>query len=725
MLQVDLNQINHHPAVEEIADVLSDKTQNTDRKLFRIMISYFIGKMASSMRTKIYTKDRGEIPVNMYALALAVSGSGKGFSVNILEQEFIKGFKDRFMNDTFPIIAENNLQKMAEDRALRKADGDVSEEKSKLDREFAQAGELAFTFDSGTPAAVKQMRHKLLLAACGAISLQIDEIGSNLVGNSDVLNVFLELYDQGLIKQKLTKNTNENTRSQEVDGKTPTNMLLFGTPSKLLDGGKTEDEFYSFLETGYARRCIFAYGERHRAAEVMSPTEIYNRLSNLNNEKTIGKWTDAFTELADPTRFNTTIQVEDDVGIELITYRVWCEQRADAMPEHEEIRKAEMSHRYFKALKLAGAYAFIDGAPIITMDNLHQAFKMVEESGESFQRVFNREKNYVKLCKYICSVSSEQTHADLTETLPFYKGGTSARNEMMQLAIAWGYRHHMIVKRTFFEGIEFFKGETLKETDTTKMILSYSDHVAYNYTNQLAPFDQLEKLTQGQGLHWVNHHLTTGNVGNGHRTEENSVAGFNMIVIDVDGTANMHHVAELLKEYTFQIYTTKSHTAAAHRFRVIIPIKYVLEFDADDFKEFMQGVYTWLPFEVDTQTGQRARKWSSHAGGDLIVNQGELLDPMPFIPKTSRNEDYKNQLIELGSLSNLERWFAQRMVSGQRNNQMLRFAMMLVDSGMDFFDVEKAVKSFNDKLSEKLPEKEIDTTILKTVANRITKKSTP
>lgn len=49
---------------------------------------------------------------------------------------------------------------------------------------------------------MKQMRHKLLMADAGSVNLQIDEIGSNLVGNVDVLNTFLELYDMGLIKPK-------------------------------------------------------------------------------------------------------------------------------------------------------------------------------------------------------------------------------------------------------------------------------------------------------------------------------------------------------------------------------------------------------------------------------------------------------------------------------------------------------------------------------------------
>ncbi|MDT1904048.1 DUF3987 domain-containing protein, partial [Acinetobacter baumannii] len=74
----------------------------------------------------------------------------------------------------------------------------------------------------------------------GSVNLQIDEIGANLIGQTEVLNTFLELYDKGLVKDKLVKSTSENVRFERIDGATPTNMLLFGTPSKLLDGGVTE-----------------------------------------------------------------------------------------------------------------------------------------------------------------------------------------------------------------------------------------------------------------------------------------------------------------------------------------------------------------------------------------------------------------------------------------------------------------------------------------------------
>ena len=381
---IDMTGVQHHPAIEEITEVLCNKTQNTDKGFFRTEVAYFLAKMASNMRATIVTKDRGELPVNIYALALATSGFGKGHSVNIMENEFIKGFKKRFMEDTLPVIAEKSLWDIANDRAARNG-SDPQEEYDKVEGEYRRAGAFPFTFDSGTTPAVKQLRHKLLLANCGSINMQIDEIGSNLIGSVEVLTLFLELYDQGIVKQKLTKNTAENTRGEEMDGKTPTNMLLFGTPSKLLDGGQTEEQFYSFLDTGYARRCLFGIGQHNKQAfNTMTPTEIYNRLIQPTNSNVVNKWANQFHKLADPAVFGWKMVVEDPVAIRLLEYKIECEKAANLLADHEEIRKAELSHRYFKALKLAGAYAFVDESSEIEMDHLMQASCWSRNLGQLF-----------------------------------------------------------------------------------------------------------------------------------------------------------------------------------------------------------------------------------------------------------------------------------------------------------------------------------------------------
>lgn len=717
----DLSAVNPHPAIEEIVDVMTAKIQNNDRPMFRVAVAYYLTKMASSMRATVLTKDRGTVPINCYALLSAVSGSGKGYGINIMEEDFLKGFKDRFMGDTFQIISEQNLKLLADERALRSGKT-PDEELEKAYREFKQLGALAFTFDSGTPAAIKQMRQKLLMSGIGAINLQIDEIGSNLINSTDVLNVFLELYDQGMIKQKLTKNTAENQRAEELDGRTPANMLLFGTPSKLLDGGKTEDEFFAFLDTGYARRCLFAMGMRKRAAETKTPAEIYHQLSHSAHQGTVDKWNNHFRLLADPTKYNFEIEVDDAVGIELLTYKIECEAAADKLPDHEEVQKAELSHRYMKVLKLAGALAFVDESTDMTMTQLHQAMRMVEESGEAFQKLLNREKAYIKLAKYLATAGQELTHADLNIALPFYKTGAGARNEQMGLAMAWGYKNNIIIKKSFNEGIEFFTGETLKETDIDKMIVSYSNHVAYRYLSEDGvKFSDLHKLTQASGMHWLNHALVRGKNGEGHRDGANVLPGFNMLVLDIDSGIPLQTAQELMKEFTFLTYTTKRHQQPGYgdRFRMILPMKYHLKLDEDEFNEFMQNVFSWLPFEVDAETAQRCRKWESFAGSHQY-NDGALLDPLRFIPKTSRNEEFKKSRGELESLDNIERWFAERMVSGSRNNHLLKFAMMLKDAGLQYAEVEQRVTEFNAKLSNKLPDDEIERTILRSLAKAYT-----
>lgn len=714
---LDLSKVNHNPVLESIVDVLCNKTQQMDRGFFRAEVAYYLGKLASSMRATIVTKDRGEIPVNIYVLALATSGFGKGHSVGVIENEFLAGFKKRFMDDTFGVLSETNLWVIANNRAARNST-DQNEEFEKVQKEWRQAGSYPFTFDSGTPPAVKQLREKLLMSNCGSINLQIDEIGSNLIGSVDILNVFLELYDQGMVKTKLIKNTADNTRNEEIDGKTPTNMLLFGTPSKLLDGGQTEDQFYSFLDTGYARRCIFGYGQHKRALD--TPEEIFKRLTQPANTNVINHWAGHFTQLADPAMFNWKMVVEDDVAIQLLSYKIDCEHRAEELAEHEEVKKAELSHRYFKALKLAGAFAFVDASTTIEEEHLLSAIKLVEESGEAFFKILNRDKSYVKLAKYIANCGMEVNHADLLDALPFYPKSYGPRNDMITLATSWGYKKNIIIKKSFVDGIEFFKGETLAETNLEKCRVSYSEHWAYSYLKEEVPFDKLHMLTQAPGMHWANHHFKGD-----HRSEENAIPGFNMVVIDVDEGIPLTTVHDLMKEYKFLTYTTKRHQKDGNgdRFRLILPINYYLELDNEEYKEFMRSVFTWLPFQTDESSEKREKKWETFDGGQYHYNlEGGLLDALDFIPKTSRNEGFKNQTKDLQSLDSLERWFAQRMVTNSnRNNQMLKFALMLVDSGFDFPTVRQHVLAFDQKLSDPLGEDELNRSVLVTAAKRYQK----
>lgn len=715
MNRVELSGIEnakHNPILEEVTEVICSMTQRSEKGFYRPVVAFFLGVVASSMRATLVTKDRGEVPINIYTMGFATSGFGKNYSVRLIEDNVLYQFKEKFNNHTFNYAANINLDKLAIDRSARN-NSSYDVELEKVLKDFDSKGAYLFTFDSATVPALKQMREKLLYADSGSLNLKIDEVGARLIDSHELLVSFLELYDQGLIDQKLIKNTNDNSRTEQLEGKTPTNMLLFGTPSKLFDGGKIEDAFYSLLEMGFARRCIYgAANYSDKDAIQISPEELYDRLADPQNSKALEKVARMLGNLADPSLLNWKIEVGRDVGIKLLEYKLNCEKVAASLPEHEETRKAEITHRYFKALKIAGAFAFIDMSVEVTMDHLFQAVLLVEESGECFEKILKRDKSYVKLAKYIASADGEVTHADLHEALPYYKAGNSARNEMMALARAWGYKNNIIIKTSFADNIELFSGETLEETDIDKLIVSYSTDLAHNYKPDIAPFSQLELLTKADGMQWCNHTFEDG-----HRSENTVKEGFNMIVVDVDEGKYLDSAKELLKGYTYMIYTTKRHTEEQNRFRIIFPMNYVLYLNKEEYSEFINSFLSWLPIPVDEAANQRSRKWMSN-DGQIFKNEGQLVDVVPFIPRTSKNEQFKKEINDIASMDNLERWFARGIADGNRNNMLLRFAMTLVDSGLDLNTVISQVTSFNKKLSNGLSEEELHATIFKTVAKQ-------
>ncbi len=422
-----------------------------------------------------------------------------------------------------------------------------------------------------------------------------------------------------------------------------------------------------------------------------------------------------FASLADSINYGRKITMDKQVTLINLEYQLQCESKAAQLSKYESLKKAELQHRYFKVLKIAGTYAFIDGSPEVTPEQMYAAMKLVEDSGKCFaERILNSDKAYARLAQYICDVKKEVTHADLIEDLPFYSGSKSSRDEMIRNAIAWGHKNNCLIKKAFTDGIEFFRGETLKETDLTKLTVSYSTHEAYHYNNGSVNWEKIHNLVKMKGYHWVNHHMVEG-----HRKGDNVITGFNMVVIDVDKGIRLDNAIELLQDYKCMFYTTKRHQVDSHgdRFRIIFPMKYNLNLTEKDFKEFMENIYTWLPFDSDEETDQRCRKWMSN-DGEHHYNEGELLDPVMFIPKTSKNDDRKKMMEDLSNLDKVESWFARQMVDGSRNNTMAKFAFMLLDHGLDPDDVEDAVIIFNEKLSNGLPINELRNTVLKSMWNK-------
>jgi hypothetical protein len=90
-----------------------------------------------------------------------------------------------------------------------------------------------------------------------------------------------------------------------------------------------------------------------------------------------------------------------------------------------------MDHRYFKVLKLAGCYAFLDYSPVIAIDHLDYAIRIVEDSGEDFKRLMTPEYNYEKLAKYLAALNQPVTLPDLEYALPYFRGSRQQKEYLM------------------------------------------------------------------------------------------------------------------------------------------------------------------------------------------------------------------------------------------------------------------------------------------------------
>lgn len=715
---LDIDQFEYHPTAEKIVDAIVEQANTRERHFFRLNVSHTMAMMASMMRTDFQMPGKSPRSACMFAINLAPSGFGKGLCESVINEQVTNLFMESFTQSTYPMMMEKNIPQIALRQAA--ANGTEPENEIKvLEGTVKRAGPYASVFSSATVPSIKQLRESLLIAKGGALNLQVDEIAFHIGSIREAMAAYLELYD-GTIKPSLTKHTETQLRSAELRGSTPANLLFYGAPSLLLNGSKTEEEFKGMMDTGYARRCFFGFVTEAQANDIIILTakEHVDRDLAGNSVAVLQKISNDFGKLANFINAHRVITVERPCAELYYEYRNYLIEQKRKLPAHEELQAREMQFRFDKAMKLAAAYAFIDRSAEVTVEHLQAAIKLAEDSGEKFRQIVTRELPFIRLAKYLGSCDTEVTQADLQEHCPYYRGVKSSKDEMLSNAIAWGYQHNIIIKKRYSDGIEFYRGETLKPTDLNAVRVAYSDDISYNYVNEAPAFDQLHCLTQAPDMHWCAHHTA-----HGHRCTEDIVPGCNLIVIDTDESVSLSMAKHILKGYKALYYTTKRHTPQNNRYRIIIPTNYELALDEEDYRQLMQNIFDVLPFDVDENTKERSRKWASCDIGTYEYTEGATLDVLPFIPKTKRAEETRRAINNLQNLDKLERWFVHNAYKDtNRNKMMIKYALMLVDGGWDGQSIQDAVFELNSKLEDPLDESEILSSTMVTVAKRVSER---
>lgn len=716
----EINKMSYFKPQEAIVKYISLKTQNKSPGFFRLITIYVMATMASTMRTRVDTPDRGLIPVNVYCMNFSGSGSGKGYSVYLAKTVMLSKFVKRYFKTTHIDMAAKSINRTAIKKSIKTGEPE-HKVKADLMEIYLELGESLFTFDSGTTPAIKQYRGKLLMGGTGALNMQVDEIGSNLTTSGDVLDTFLELFDMGLVGDKLLKETKESKRIPMKEGATPANMLLFGTPTKVFDGAKIEALLREYINIGMGRRCFVNYSPEFTKVVTTDANKIYSAQTKDRSDKFLKSTVKYFGTLANEMYHGQKLKLPKASAILLIRYEVYCLLRSLKIHKNKEDEKAHLLHAHWRVLKLAGVYAFIDKSPLVSTSHIKAAIRMSEDSYKDFsEKVTTQEHNFIRLAKFIGNVGAPLTHTDIIKELPFYPQNKGQREEMLLLAISWGSTNNISIRVTNKNSIDIITGSMLKRTDKKNMILAFSkEHHTYKYRNVSISLKHLAKFSQGEGWHFINHHLKGE-----HRHGNNVRKGFNMVVLDIDKSVHIETVKVLFKKYAFILYTTKRHTAKKPRFRLIMPISHVMHMKEKEFAGFMSVMYKWLPFKVDKQTNQRSRKWLTDTGASFY-NKGKLLDSISFIPKTPKANNIITFQKNFSSFDNLERWYISKIKDGNRSNTLIKYGFVLRDAGKSFKEIKATIFNFNDRLGKDLaiPKDEIRRTVLYTVKKNMHKRS--
>ena len=368
-------EFEHHPFISEVGAALAAKTNNPDPAMFRVMSAWHLTKAVSNMHGMVKSAVGSPMPINMYAICLAPSGAGKGHAMSTLEQGIFGRYYGSF--DAKIEEAEHRAINVISNRLVADKGIDEALARTKAEKEITELGAYVETFDSGSSPAIKQLRAKIQQLGFGALNLQIDEIGSNLTGSEEGLTTFLELFDLGQIKQKITKVSKDSGRTLDKRTATPANLLMFGTPSKLFDGSNTEKLFIDLVTAGYARRSFFSWQASRKGVKSLSQDEAFQKAVALLTALDASPWISKVQQLLQ-SESGKVYRLTDRADKQLFSYRVYCEQRSEEYPEHQEDVRAEMMHRHIKTMKVAAAFAAVERLPVVLIRHINHAIALTE-----------------------------------------------------------------------------------------------------------------------------------------------------------------------------------------------------------------------------------------------------------------------------------------------------------------------------------------------------------
>lgn len=674
--------------LDEMVDILGGNECPDDLKHYLTCVSLFgVATVCSSVRANVICPtDFNEIPTNVYAIAIAGSGLSKSRSLGYVEDLFIAKASDKIKE-----LANAKMETL---------DPFNMEEVAKLSKEGVK---ISLIFKSATDSAVSAVRSIMDKVGLYSVNIALDELGSVLLKEYDLLSdTLLNAYDRGKLKPNLRRTTGVSTTESPV----PHNLLMFGSPTLIFESKtETEKAFYDLLSAGLARRCLFS--------EVKTKTNHYTLKVDNTMQNRINAISNRLVDIVD--KYNgKSIPLSNEASIFYEEYETQCKLHSEACGKFEIYNQVCMQNKHWIALKISGLLAMLDLSNTVELSHYLQAIKIVDDSYSYMQQLTKREEKYELIVEWLTETGNSESEYTLTQSLPFYKE-VKNKKSFWDLAKGYAYENNITLMIEDKRNITFYQAKAKKKTNLEEPLLfSYSMDIARDYySNDSITWKDFHKVMQKDGVCYSAHTFKDG-----HRTNDNAIEGFELLMLDVDSGTPLDIAKLLLDNYTYLIATTRSHNkekkgVVCDRYRIILPMKNRLELSKEQYSKFMTNLMEDMPIELDACTKDIGRMFYG-ASGEYWYNEGELFDADKYIPNTQEEEQYIKQgkTLAKGNISGISQYIIRNESNG-RNSSLIKLALLLARNGYRENELKEEILRVNKQFNNPLSESELERTILR------------
>lgn len=230
------------------------------------------------------------------------------------------------------------------------------------------------------------------------------------------------------------------------------------------------------------------------------------------------------------------------------------------------------------------------------------------------------------------------------------------------------------------EKVEF---EEDKEEITTKVKISFSDHITEGFKTIKVDMDKIQDLVKSD------YYYSATSFRNGYRKKENAERGQNLIILDFDEGTKLEDAKEMFSVYDCIIATTKSHRIKKNgkindRFRVILRTDKPIDLTPEQYSKMMNEIIR--TYGTDEACKDVSRVWAPFKEAEVFRYYGQPFEWRKFfnmanvreLKKSFHPEDSKNKLRKA-----IRTLFDNEFTEGNRNNTVARALKWLRDEGVN------------------------------------------